>query len=193
MHTYWTSLLRPIDSCQNRVSADKYHLTVSRAQVSTHRGQVFFEFIRWKVTRFQMIAGSSLIFLKFTWNMSSISASQLKFWFQIDLGRENSASYYRQGRQLFLTLLAMITRWSRSSAPQGNQCSIWHFLANLGEQEDWYCTHIAHQWIDRCQNRVSADQYHLTVSRAQSWTIWLHILIYCDQEPLKVKWTKKMT
>ena len=31
-----------IDSCQNRVSADQYHLTVSRAQVSTHRGQVFF-------------------------------------------------------------------------------------------------------------------------------------------------------
>ena len=32
-----------------------------------------------------------------------------------DLGRENSASYYRQGRQLLLTLLIMITRWSRSS------------------------------------------------------------------------------
>ena len=48
--------------------------------------------------------------------MSCISAAQLKFWFQIDLGRENSASYYRQGRQLLLTLLAMITRWSRSSS-----------------------------------------------------------------------------
>ena len=42
MHTYWTSMLWSIDSCQNRVSADQYHLTVSRAQVSTHRGQVFF-------------------------------------------------------------------------------------------------------------------------------------------------------
>ena len=29
---------------------------------------------------------------------------------------ENSASYYRQGRQLLLTLLTMITRWSRSSS-----------------------------------------------------------------------------
>ena len=80
--------------------------------------------------------------------MSCISAAQLKFEFQNDLGRENSASYYRynlrsgliisiiflaslllwleikgegmiagyyrQGRQLLLTLLAMITRWSRS-------------------------------------------------------------------------------
>ena len=55
-------MLWSIDSCQNRVSADQYHLTVSRAQVSTHRGQVFFEVIRWQGTGFQMIAGSSLIF-----------------------------------------------------------------------------------------------------------------------------------
>ena len=64
MHTYWTSMLWSIDSCQNRVSADQYHLTVSRAQVSTHRGQVFFEVIRWQGTGFQMIAGSSLIVFK---------------------------------------------------------------------------------------------------------------------------------
>ena len=57
MHTYRTSMLWSIDRCQNRVSA------ISRAQVSTHRGQVFFEVIRWQVTSFQMIAGSSLIFL----------------------------------------------------------------------------------------------------------------------------------
>ena len=38
------------------------YLTVSRAQVSTHRGKVFFEVIRWQVNCFQMIAGSSLIF-----------------------------------------------------------------------------------------------------------------------------------
>ena len=57
-----TSMLSSIDSCQNRVSADQYHLTVSRAQVSTHRGRVFFEVIRWQVTSFQMIAGSSLFF-----------------------------------------------------------------------------------------------------------------------------------
>ena len=43
-------------------------------------------------------------------------ATQLKFCFQTDLGRENSASYYRQGGQSLLTLLAMITRCSRSSS-----------------------------------------------------------------------------
>ena len=42
-------MLWSIDSCQNRVSADQYHLTVPRAQVSTHRGRDFF-FIRWQIT-----------------------------------------------------------------------------------------------------------------------------------------------
>ena len=50
LHTYCTSMLWSIDSCQNRVSADQYHLTVSRAQVSTHRGRVFFEVIRWQAS-----------------------------------------------------------------------------------------------------------------------------------------------
>ena len=48
--------------------------------------------------------------------MLFLCAAQLKFWFQTDLGRENSASYYRHGRQFLLTLLTMITRWSRSSS-----------------------------------------------------------------------------
>ena len=38
---------------------------------------------------------------------------------------------------------------ARPPAPQGNQCSISHFLASLGAQEDWYCTHIAHQCCDQ--------------------------------------------
>ena len=47
--------------------------------------------------------------------MLCLCAAQLKFWFQTDLGRENLASYYRQGRQLLLTFLIMVTRWSRST------------------------------------------------------------------------------
>ena len=45
--------------------------------------------------------------------MLCLCAAQLKFWFQTDLGRENSASRYRQRRQLLFTFLAMFTRWSR--------------------------------------------------------------------------------
>ena len=65
--------------CQNRVSADQYHLTVSWAPVSTHRGRVFFEVIRWRVTSFQMIAGSSLIFLNSYEICCVLCAAQLKF------------------------------------------------------------------------------------------------------------------
>ena len=106
-----------IDSCQNKVSADQYHLTVSRAQVSTHRGQVFFW--SYPLTRYWFSNDRRLKFIflkKFIWKMFCLCAAQLKFWFQTDLGRETSASCYRQGRQLLLTFLAMFTRWSRSTS-----------------------------------------------------------------------------
>ena len=48
--------------------------------------------------------------------MLCLCAAQLKFWLQTDLGRENSASCYRQGRQLLLFFLTMVTRWSRSTS-----------------------------------------------------------------------------
>ena len=117
LHTYCTSMLS-IDSCQNRVSSEQYDMTVSRAQVSTHRGRVFFEVIRWQVTSFQMIAGSSLIF--FIMQMKYVLL-QLKSWFQTDLGSENSASFYRQGRRLLLTFLTMVMRWSRSTSKVKNE------------------------------------------------------------------------
>ena len=55
-------MLWSIDSCQNRISADQYHLTVARAQVSTHRGRVLFWSCPLTNYHFQMIAGSSLFF-----------------------------------------------------------------------------------------------------------------------------------
>ena len=45
-----------------------------------------------------------------------LCAAQLKFRFQTDLGRENSANYYRQGRRLLLTLLTVVKRWSRCTS-----------------------------------------------------------------------------
>ena len=90
-------------------------------------------------------------------------ATQLKFWFQTDLGCENSASYARK-----------TVAFNRLSAPQENQCLLLHFLTTLGVQEKtdrlsmlWSIMDNIHLSIDSCQNKVSADQYHLTVSRAQ--------------------------
>ena len=67
-----------IDSCQNKVSAEPYHLTVLSAQVSTHRGE--------------MIAGASLFF-KNSYDIRHYVPALLRFWFQTNLGHENSASY----------------------------------------------------------------------------------------------------
>ena len=52
------------------------------------------------------------------------------------------------------------------SAPQGNQCELSHYLPSMETlQPD-----IAHPrplWsIDSCQNRVSPDQYHMTILQA---------------------------
>ena len=35
LHWYWTSMLWSIDTCQNKVSADQYHVTISQAQVNS--------------------------------------------------------------------------------------------------------------------------------------------------------------
>ena len=108
---YCTSMFWSINSCQNSVSADQYRLTVSRAQVSTHWVGVFFEVIRWQVATFQMIAGPSSSFIKRIWNKSCSWAALLKFWFQTDLGRENSTGFY-----ILLTFPTIITCWSRSTS-----------------------------------------------------------------------------
>ena len=155
MHTYKTSMLWSVDRCQNRVSTDQYHLTVSRAQVSTHQGQVFFEVIRRQVTSFHMIAGSSLFFFKFIWNMSCISTAEIKFWFQTELGHENSpaiigredssfwlcSSWSRVGYALHpIFMLWLVKIWQVSSCAKFMQhlesCLLWQlklteFCVNL--------------------------------------------------------------
>ena len=103
-----------IDSCQNSVSADQYHLTVLRAQVSTNwaRGS-FLRVSADKLLLFKWSQAQVQFFLKCIWNKSCSRAALLKCWFPTDLGRENSTVFYIyiRGRH-FLT----VTRWSRSAS-----------------------------------------------------------------------------
>ena len=62
-------MLWSIDSYQNRVSADQYHLTVPRAQVSTHRSRVFFEVNRWQITSIKWSLAQVYFFQWFISNM----------------------------------------------------------------------------------------------------------------------------
>ena len=78
----------------------------------------------------------------------------------------------------------------RPSAPQAYQCLLSHFLASFGAQEKTDCTSM--QWsIDSCQNRVSADQYHLTVSRAQVSTHRGRVFLELSADKLLLfKWSQ---
>ena len=91
-------MLWSIDSCQNKVAADQYYLTVSRAQVSTHRGWVLFWSYPLTSYWFSNDRRLKFIFLKFIWIMlcsCDDGPELLRFWFQTNHGRENSASYLK--------------------------------------------------------------------------------------------------
>ena len=52
-------MLGSIDTCQNKVSADQYHITISLAQVyNSSRSRVFFKLTVDQVVVFDWIAGS---------------------------------------------------------------------------------------------------------------------------------------
>ena len=87
---YWLHINVVINWQLSKQGTRQYHLTVSWAQVSTHPGRVFFEVIRWQVTTFQMMAGAFFLI-----HMKYVFISLLTFWFQTDLGCENSASYLK--------------------------------------------------------------------------------------------------
>ena len=112
--TNCTSMLWSIDSCQNRASADQYHLTVPRAQVSTQPGRVFF----WSYLLMMMIAGSSLFFprihIKYVVFMSLWPRTIRILISNWPRKRKFSQFFYkyRRGRPY----LTMVTRWSRSTS-----------------------------------------------------------------------------
>ena len=59
---YWTSELWSTDTCQSKVSADQYHVTISRAQVySSSSSSVFLKLTANQVLVFDWIAGSCLV------------------------------------------------------------------------------------------------------------------------------------
>ena len=78
----------------------------------------------------------------------------------------------------------------RPSTPQGNHCLLSHFLASLGAREKTDCTTML--WsVDCCQNRVSANQYHLTVSRAQVSTHQGRVFLKLSADKLLVfEWSQ---
>ena len=116
------------DSCQNRVSADQHHLTVSRAQVSTHRDRVFLKLSATQVTSFQMIVGLSfliLFFMKYVVFMCrSIQILTLnwprtrKFSQLLQAGKTVAFDFSHHGHALRpIFMLWLVKIWQMSSSP----------------------------------------------------------------------------
>ena len=116
--THCTSMLWSIDSCQNRVSADQYHLTVPRAQVSSHRGRVFLKLSADKLP----VSNDRRLqwFIRHMLCLSHYGPALLRFWFETDLGRQNSARFFKNagGEDLFLP-------WSRGGHAQRPIFTLW--------------------------------------------------------------------
>ena len=80
--------------------------------------EYFFKVIRWQITSFKWSQAQVYFFQGFISNMLCLchyGTALLGFWFQTDLGSENSSSFilkYRRGRPY----LTMVTRWSRSTS-----------------------------------------------------------------------------
>ena len=102
-------MLWSIDSSQNGVS---------RAQVSTHRGRVFFEVICWQVTSFQMIPGSSLMFSIHKKYVVFYMCCTIKILISNWPRKLRFSQFLQAGKtcQLLLTFLTKVTRWSRSTS-----------------------------------------------------------------------------
>ena len=103
-------MLWSIDSSQNSVSADQYHLTVSWAQVPTHRGWVFFEVTRWQVTSFQMIADSSLFLKKNSYEICCVYVPHNKYF---DFKRTSVAKIQRAITGSEDSCFWLFSPWSR--------------------------------------------------------------------------------
>ena len=54
---YWTSILWSVDTCQNKVYADQYHVTISRVQVCSSSKSGGF-FLSWPLTKCCFSIGS---------------------------------------------------------------------------------------------------------------------------------------
>ena len=92
--------------------------------------------------------------------MLCLWAAQLKFWFQTDLGCENSASYARK-----------TVAFNHPCAPQENQCLLSHFLTTLRAQEKTDCSSMLWSIMDTFR----ASRRHLWTTRPWLVKIWQKI------------------
>ena len=117
-----TWMLWSIDSCQKRVSADRYHLAVSRAQVSTHRGRVFLKLSADKLLVFKW-SQAQVCFFKILYEICRVYVTMAQHRSRLNLPRTGKFSQLFKntgGEDLFMNIacrstqnVARIKRFSR--------------------------------------------------------------------------------
>ena len=112
-------MLWSIDSCQNKVAADQYYLTVSRAQVSTHRGWVLYW--SYPLTSYWFSNDRRLKFIFVLVHMKYVvfcMCHTIKTLISNWPRKLKFSQFLQAGKtcQLLLTFLTKVTRWSRSTS-----------------------------------------------------------------------------
>ena len=91
---------------------------IASSGVDPSKSSIFFlKLSASKLLIFKWLQAQVQFILKLIWNMLCLCAEQLNFWFQTELRREKLASYYRQRRQLHLTLHTMFMRFYHALRP----------------------------------------------------------------------------
>ena len=111
-------MLWSIDSCQNRVPLTSITWPYRGLRCQPIEIEYFFEVIRWQVTSFQMIAGSSLIFSIHMKYVVFYMCRTIKILISNWPRKLRFSHFLQAGKtyQLLLTFLTKVTRWSRSTS-----------------------------------------------------------------------------
>ena len=132
-------------------------MIVPWSQVSTDRGRVFCEVIRWQYTSFKWSQAQVYFFQWFIWNMLCLchyGPALSRFWFQTDLGRENSATFLKikAGKTFSYHGHALVTLYVQFLCSDWSKIDRWvheenlssilrvvHFDSQADSQAAWTC------------------------------------------------------
>ena len=111
-------MLWSIDSCQNRVPLTNITWPYRGLRCRPIEVEYFFEVMRWQVTSFQMIAGSSLIFSIHMKYVVFYMCRTIKILISNWPRKPRFSQFLQAGKTclLLLTFLTKVTRWSRCTS-----------------------------------------------------------------------------
>ena len=98
--------------------------------------EYFLKVIRWQITSFKWAQAEVYFFQWFIWNMLCLchyAPALSRFWFQTDVGRENSATFLKikAGKTFFYHGHALVTLYVQFLSSDWSKCDRWVHAENL--------------------------------------------------------------